>query len=131
MPERRRILVIEDEPLIRFSITAYLEDSGFVCREACDGLEGLEAFGVFRPDLVLTDLRMPRLDGFGVVAALRSTSPGTPVVVITGTGDDSAAVEARRLGARACLFKPLLDMGALLDTVRSFLDSAERLGGAP
>lgn len=116
-----RILVIEDEPLVRFSLTAFLEDSGFACTEAADGAAGLEAFGRVHPDLVLTDLRMPRLDGFGVLAALRIRSPETPIVVLTGSGDASAAEDVVAQGARACLFKPLYNMETLVETLRSLL----------
>ena len=115
------VLVIEDEALVRFSLTSYLEDSGFICLEAADGQEGLDVFGRSHPDLVLTDLRMPRLDGFGVLATLRDRSPGTPVIVLSGTGDNTAADDAMALGARICLFKPLYDMTLLTDTIRSIL----------
>ncbi len=130
MPRPNRILIIDDEDQVRFSIKAYLEDSGFVCMDAGDGVEGMEAFHRFQPDLVLTDLRMPRLDGFNVIKSVRSLSPATPVIVLTGTGDVSAAEEAKGLGAQECLFKPLLDMRLLTAVVNYCLVSAGTLGDA-
>lgn len=124
-----RILIVEDEPLLRLSITAYLEDSGFECLEAGDGIEGLEAFHQGHPDLVLTDLRMPRLDGMGVIAALQSISPETPIVVLTGTGDAWDLEQARRLGARACLLKPLHNMEILVETLKGILAEGRDAGG--
>jgi phosphoserine phosphatase RsbU/P len=121
MAEPSTILVIEDEPQIRFSIVAYLEDSGFTCLEAKDGVEGLDVFAKSRPDVVMTDLRMPRLDGFGVLIALRQISPATPVIVITGSGAQSAAEEAKALGAKACFFKPLNEMERLVVAIRSLI----------
>ncbi len=123
MAEPRTILVIDDEPLVRFSITAYLEDSGYTCMEAQDGQEGLEVFAKFNPDIVVTDLRMPRLDGFEVVKALQKMSPATPVIIITGTGDLEAADQVKALGARDCLFKPLAEMALLLTAIRALTDS--------
>jgi DNA-binding response OmpR family regulator len=128
VPRPSRILIIDDEDQVRFCIKAYLEDSGFVCMEAGDGIEGMEAFRSFRPDLVLTDLRMPRLDGFNFITTLRDLSPATPVVVLTGTYDLYAAEAAKGLGARYCLFKPLLDMQVLLVTIQACLASSDPQG---
>lgn len=122
MTEAPTILVIEDEESIRFSIVAYLEDSGFACTEAENGQKGLELFEQSQPQLVITDLRMPTMDGFGVLASIRDRSPETPVVVMTGTGNGNAADEVKSMGARACLFKPLYDMTVLTDLIRSILN---------
>ena len=123
MPEPRTILLIEDDPFMRLTLSAYLEDSGWLCLEAEDGIEGLEKFHQFQPDLVVTDLRMPRLDGFGVVAALQASSPATPVIVLSGAGDESLAREARAKGARACLAKPLSELDLLVSTIAAMLKS--------
>jgi DNA-binding NtrC family response regulator len=63
--------------------------------------------------LYFTDLRMPRLDGYGVITAVKAQSPGTPVIAFTGTGDPLAADNALRLGASECFFKPIEDLGIL------------------
>jgi len=107
------VLVIEDDPQFRLTLTAYLEDSGYTVLEAANGLEGLEVFTLARPDIVLTDLRMPQLDGLGVIAAVKARSPATPVIAITGTRDLLAEEDALGLGAWRCLFKPIEDLSDL------------------
>jgi len=119
MDEPRRILVVEDEALLRFSLVAYLEDSGHACREAADGEEALALLATEPFDLVLTDLRMPRMDGFALLDALHAAHPGLPVVVLTGTRDALVEEESKARGAQACLFKPLTDMGLLDTTIAS------------
>ena len=113
MAHRCTVLVIDDDSLVRMTLVAYLEDSGYRVLEAGDGEEGVELFQASLPDIVLTDLRMPKLDGFGVIAAIKTMSPATPVVAITGTGDPAAATEALRLGARGFLTKPIIDFSEL------------------
>jgi phosphoserine phosphatase RsbU/P len=113
MDRPRTVLIIEDDPQVCMTMTAYLEDSGYTVLEAADGIEGLDVFARARPDIVLTDLRMPRLDGYGVITALKRQSPATPIIAFTGTGDISAVDNALRLGASECLFKPIEDLGIL------------------
>jgi CheY-like chemotaxis protein len=107
------VLVIEDDPQYRLTLTAHLEDSGYTVVEAADGLEGMEVFTRARPDIVLTDLRMPKLDWLGVISAVKARSPATPVVAITGTRDPLAEENALSLGAWGCLFKPTEDVNIL------------------
>ena len=116
MSERRTVLVIDDEAMIRLTLTAYLEDSGYRVLEAADGEEGVELFRRLHPDIVLTDLRMPKLDGLGVIAVIKAESPATPVIAITGTGDPMAvhdtmalgALPGRKPGNTACFWKSLV-----------------------
>lgn len=116
------VLVIEDDPQFRLMLAAYLEDSGFTVLEAADGLEGLEVFSRSRPDIVLTDLRMPKLDGFGVIAGVKARSPETPVIAFTGARDRLAEENALHLGAWGCLAKPIEDMSVLEAAVSKALD---------
>jgi sigma-B regulation protein RsbU (phosphoserine phosphatase) len=117
MGRMRTVLIIEDDPQYRLTLTAYLEDSGYTVLEAADGLEGLEVFSRVRPDIVLTDLRMPKLDGLGVIAAVKARSPATPVIAITGTRDLLAEEDALGLGAWRCLFKPIEDLSILENAI--------------
>ena len=117
------VLVIEDDPQYRLTLTAYLEDSGYTVLEAANGLEGLEVFNRARPDIVLTDLRMPKLDGLGVIAAVKARSPATPVIAITGTRDLLAEEDALGLGAWSCLFKPIEDLRDLDAAIERALDN--------
>jgi len=81
--------------------------------EAASGREGLQLFAKIKPDLVLTDLMMPELDGLGVVTAIRQTAPDTPVVIISGNGSVSYAIETVRQGAWDYITKPIHDFTAL------------------
>ena len=108
-----KLLLIDDEVDFRESIALYFLDAGFTVFEASNGREGLEAFDRERPDIVFTDLRMPVMDGFEVIAALTNSSPETPIIVISGVGLVKEVIHAMRLGARDYLVKPILDMDAL------------------
>lgn len=118
MPNQVTVLITDDEPALRLTLKAYLEDCDYRVVEAADGLEGLEVFAREKPDVVVTDLRMPRMDGLGFITSLQSMSPDTPVIVITGAGDVSLTHEAVRLGAAACLTKPFASMRELVTTIR-------------
>ncbi len=119
------ILIIEDESDFRLTLAAYLEDSGYTILEAADGREGLEVFTRARPDIVLTDLRMPKLDGFGVIAAVKAENPAMPVIAFTGTGDRIAAQKAITLGAADCLFKPIENLSVLDVSVAKALERSD------
>lgn len=122
--ELGRILSIDDEDALRESIVAYLEDSGFTVYEARDGAEGLAKFRELKPDLVLSDLQMPVMGGLAVLEALQQESPDTPVIVISGAGNMSDAIEALRLGAWDYLLKPIKDMAVLEHAVVKSLERA-------
>jgi len=115
MPEQaiQSVLIIDDDPALRRSIVAYLQDSGYQVHEADGGHEGLRLFAKLKPDLVLTDLMMPELDGLGVVTAIRQTAPDTPVVIISGNGSVSYAIETVRQGAWDYITKPIHDFTSL------------------
>ena len=126
------VLVIDDESMMRLTISAYLEDSGFHVFEATDGREGVEQFMRHRPDIVLTDLRMPGMDGMEVIAAIKAHSPTTPIIVITGTGDTLAQNDSFSLGACNCLFKPFNDLCLLEDAITQALrDAGSGTEGTP
>ncbi len=108
-----RVLVIDDEDIVRDSIVAYLEDSGFDVLEAENGLEGIAIFKSQSPDIVLCDLRMPVMDGLAVLNEVSQHSPDTPFIVVSGAGVMADVVEALRLGASDYLIKPILDLEVL------------------
>jgi DNA-binding NtrC family response regulator len=126
-PDSARILIIDDEPILRESIATYLEDSGFETIQAGDGPEGLECFERRHPDLVLLDLRMPKMDGLEVLERIRERAPETPVIVVTGAGVLQDAVAALRLGAAEFVSKPILDMAVLEHAVVNALERARLL----
>lgn len=122
-----KILTIEDEPALRRSIAAFLIDLGFAVVEAEDGDHGLRLFERERPDLVLTDLDMPVLDGFAVVERLSKTYPDTPVVVISGVDSVKHAIETVRKGAWDYITKPICDFGELEKVIKKSLKRAKEL----
>ena len=104
-----RVLVVDDDRAVRFTLRAILEDEGEIeveVLEAADGLEGLARLETDGADLVITDLRMPRLDGFGLLAALQARPGAPPVVVLTAHGNERTAVDAIKLGALDYFAKP-------------------------
>jgi DNA-binding NtrC family response regulator len=118
------ILVIDDELYVRESLTAYLDDAGYRVLEAENGQEGLELFRLRQPDLVITDLRMPVMDGFALVETLAAEAECTPVVVVSGAGAIDEAVRAMRLGAWDYLSKPIVNFEELQITLDSCLERA-------
>ncbi len=118
------ILVVEDEQYVRESLTAYLDDIGYLVLEAENGRIGLELFYSRRPDIVLTDLRMPVMDGFALVEAVAAEAEFTPIVVVSGVGAVDEAVRAMRLGAWDYLSKPIANLEELQITLESCLERA-------
>lgn len=118
------VLTIDDEASLRHSIREYLEDYDYNVIEAEDGLAGQEIFLEKKPDVVLVDLRMPKVNGLEVLDFVREKSPETPVIVISGTGHISNVVEALHSGAWDYILKPIQDMTVLLHAVKKALERA-------
>jgi CheY-like chemotaxis protein len=118
----RRILVAEDEALAAMAIEDELLREGYEVVVAPDGQAALEAARQGLPDLLLTDLRMPRLDGIGLIRALRDQAPTLPVVVMTGYSPAGGPDAFRRPGEGPVrLFSKPLDMDAVLEELRRLL----------
>ena len=122
-----KLLVIDDDVGVRQSIVTYLEDSGFVVNDAPDGASGLELFQHFTPDLVVTDLKMPGLDGLSLLKKLHQHYPDLPLIVISGAGVVGDVVEALRLGAIDYLIKPIVDMEMLVLSIRRSIERTHLL----
>jgi len=121
-----KILVIEDEAAIRRVLVKILseENEGYNVDEAEDGLAGIEKIKNDDFDLVLCDIKMPKMDGVEVLEAIKKIKPETPIVMISGHGDLDTAVNTMRLGAFDYISKPP-DLNRLLNTVRNALDRKE------
>ncbi|OEC43647.1 fused response regulator/phosphatase [Pseudomonas sp. 1D4] len=117
-----KLLIIDDDEVVRTSLAAYLEDSGFNVLQAGNGLQGLQVFEQEHPDLIICDLRMPQVDGLELIRRINQLETDTPVIVVSGAGVMSDAVEALRLGAADYLIKPLEDLAVLEHSVRRALD---------
>ncbi|MBG6132465.1 DNA-binding NtrC family response regulator [Aquimarina sp. EL_43] len=121
-----KILVIEDEAAIRRVLVKILseENSKYEVFEAEDGLSGIEKIKAEDYDLVLCDIKMPKMDGVEVLEAIKKIKPEIPIVMISGHGDLDTAVNTMRLGAFDYISKPP-DLNRLLNTVRNALDRKE------
>jgi DNA-binding response OmpR family regulator len=100
-----RVLVVDDEPIVRDVLSRYLGRSGFVVRTARDGQEALETFGRFEPDLVLLDLMLPKVDGLDVFSRMRAETP-VPVIMLTARGGETDRLAGLELGADDYVAKP-------------------------
>ena len=107
MSDVRRILVVDDEPNVRLVFRTALETAGYQVDEAANGEEGLVRLAAAPVDLVVLDLRMPRLDGMAMLRALRASGSDIPVVIVTAHGSIPDAVAAMRLGVVDFLAKPV------------------------
>ncbi|PKP26364.1 MAG: response regulator [Bacteroidetes bacterium HGW-Bacteroidetes-2] len=121
-----RILLIEDEAAIRRVLKKILseENDTYEVYEAEDGLEGMELIKNEDFDLILCDIKMPKMDGVEVLIATKKIKPEIPMVMISGHGDLDIAVNTMRLGAFDYISKPP-DLNRLLNTVRIALDRKE------
>jgi len=117
-----KVLVVEDDPAILANLSRFLRLEGFEVLTASNGAEGLRAVGEHRPDLVLSDLLMPEMDGETLLAALRADagSARLPVIFLTASADRAERDAKLQLGASDYLVKPL-DLQQLLAAVRRHL----------
>jgi CheY-like chemotaxis protein len=113
--QKLRVLLVEDAPFLRYAFGRLLRMHGFDVREANDGREALECVAEFQPQLVLTDLMMPIMNGVELIRRLQG-SPDTadvPIVAITADATEQAEQQARQAGAIDVITKPI-DLPALL-----------------
>ena len=123
---RGRILVVDDEANARAALSEILRDEGYATETAADGFKALGKLEEFAPDVVLTDLKMPGLDGIAFMEKAKSASPQTVFVVMTAFGTISSAVSAIKKGAENYLTKPL-DYEALSAVVDRAMEKAKLL----
>jgi DNA-binding NtrC family response regulator len=118
-----RILIIEDEQSIRRVLKKILseEDSSYEIFESADGLTAMQSIKKDDYDLVLCDIKMPKMDGIEVLQATKKIKPEIPFVMISGHGDLETAVDSMRLGAYDYIAKPP-DLNRLLNSVRNALE---------
>ncbi len=115
------ILIIDDEKAIRKTLTEILSYEGYKIEEAGDGEDGLKKFKEKTFDVVLCDIKMPKLDGIEFLDKVREVNPDVPVIMISGHGTIETAVEAVKKGAYDYISKPP-DLNRLLITIRNAMD---------
>jgi two-component system, chemotaxis family, chemotaxis protein CheY len=114
-----RVLAVDDSMTMREMLRQALGDAGFDVVLAEDGVDALDRFPAVDPDLVLTDLNMPRMDGFGLIDAIRrgSFSPRIPILILTTESAATLKERARNAGATGWITKPF-DETSLVSTIR-------------
>ncbi|MEM1386681.1 MAG: response regulator [Pseudomonadota bacterium] len=114
-----KVLAIDDSRTMRDLLEISLNEAGFEAVLAEDGLDGLDKLEAAAPDVVITDINMPRLDGFGVIEAVRSTPDHamTPILVLTTESSPAMKSRARTAGATGWIVKPF-DDAALASAIR-------------
>jgi two-component system KDP operon response regulator KdpE len=122
MNENPRILVVDDEPQLTRVLRTGLKSRGYDVRVAADGLSGFETFTDWHPDLVITDLAMPVMDGLELCRRVRAISQ-TPIIVLSAKGEEKTKVEALDIGADDYITKPF-GIDELLARVRASLRRA-------
>lgn len=118
------ILIVDDEQMLRLSISAYLEDSGYQVNEACSGVEALEVLAEKAVDLMVCDLRMPQMEGLELIRRARQRYKKLPIIIVSGAGVMDDVVQALRLGANDYIVKPILDMMVLEHSIVKNLELA-------
>jgi two-component system, NtrC family, response regulator AtoC len=126
-----RILVVDDEEGVRTFVAEALERSGHEVMQVADGAAALRAVREAPFDVVLTDLRMPEMDGMTVVRTLRTEQPDVEVIVLTAFADVGTAVETMKLGAFDYLQKPVSAPAAIRELVEGALERRARLAAPP
>ena len=132
LKRKKRVLAIDDEPSMNEWLKILLEHAGYDVRTALIGTRGEELFRTWRPDVVVTDMMLPDIDGIELVRKFKALEPEAEVIVITGQGNIPRSVEAVKAGAFDFLEKPI-DAERLLDKLekamkrKSLVDENELL----
>ena len=115
----KTVLTVDDSRTMRDMLMLALKDAGYRVVQAEDGVHGLEVLQAESPDIVITDINMPRIDGFGFIEGMRAdpNHKATPVLVLTTESDAAKKQRAREAGATGWIVKPF-DPAKLVDAVR-------------
>ena len=131
MEDRIRVLVVDDEEVVRHGYRRVLSADGFRVMSAGDGREALDLMGGDRFDVVLMDMRMPGMDGIELLRAIKDQWPESEVVVVTGYPSIETAKEAVKLGAYDYLAKPLVPEEVLRATTGAWMQKRWALQREP
>lgn len=119
---KETILIIEDEEDILALLSSLLEGEGYHIITACNGRKGIEQFEEHSPDIIITDVRMPVMDGIEVLREIKAKGSDTEVIILTGHSDEATAIDCLRLGAYDYFCKPLEDIDVLFTAVERVLE---------
>ena len=116
-----KILVVDDAAFMRMRCTNLLKENGYEVCEATNGAEALEKYKEFKPDAVLLDITMPKMDGIMTLQELMKIDAGAKVAMVTAMGQNSMVINALKSGAKDFVVKPF-DSERVLNTVRKLLN---------
>jgi len=102
-----KVLIVEDDIVSRELLRVVVQKEGYECMCAEDGIQGLETFNEFLPDIVISDIRMPRLDGIGLLKKIRQVERNVIVIIVTAHGNEQIALQTLQLGANNYIKKPI------------------------
>lgn len=119
------ILIVDDQPDIREVLAVFFKREGYAVEEAASGEEGIEKFVRVKPKLVFLDIRLPDCDGIQVLKQIKTLNKDSYVIMITAYRDAEKVVEAFRLGAYDCIFKPF-DFSYIKTAVMSTIGSRKK-----
>ncbi len=128
MPERTMqqrpvsILLVDDDEAMRFSVAAFLESKQYQVEQAIDGVDAWERFQQNTPSLVITDLKMPRMDGLELLHRIAASEKSTPVIMLSGVSGITEVVDALRSGAADFLVKPIADFHILRHSINKCVE---------
>ena len=122
------LLIADDDANLRYSFRRMLEGTGYDFIEAEDGLQAVERVKETRPDVVVMDVRMPRMDGLSAFEEIKRIAPGVPVIIMTAYGSTELAIEAMRMGAFDYTLKPY-NVDEMRDMVARAIRVAREAGG--
>ncbi len=120
MADKSRILVVDDEEALRTVLSNELASAGYEVNTAADGDEAIATVQNKKFDLVLLDIKMPKVDGFEVLKFIKKSSPALKVIMLTGFADLKNAIESKKHGAEDFVSKPY-DLVDLLTTIERVL----------
>ena len=114
-----KVLAIDDSKTIRELLRSVMEEAGFDFSSAVDGVDGVQRYAQVRPDVVITDINMPNMDGYGVIDAIRrgDIDNQVPILVLTTESGDKLKARARDAGATCWIVKPFDDV-SLVSVIR-------------
>ncbi len=123
--KQTKILVVEDDKFLLNAISRFIEQHGYTTLKAENGLEAMKLIKKDHPALIISDLNMPIMDGFGLLDKLILEAPQTPVIILSGVGDKMDIIQAFRAGAWDYVTKPIEDIDSFIDKIGYTLMQAE------
>lgn len=121
-----RMLIVDDEQEIRESLQRHFRYLGYDVDVACDGVDALKKMEEARIDVVLSDIKMPNMDGVMLLERVRREYPMVRMIMMTGYVAQRAILSCMRYGAETCIFKPLEDLTLLEEAVETSVKTIQR-----